>query len=356
MTSEPRLAAYRRLEQITQGELAARLGTDRSTVGAIEMGRREMTLDVSNLGYSAERFGAVPSMSEPLHRSRASTRKSARDRAKELLRLGGEVYVELAARHPKVPRPRLQRFPTPESFADVADLAKEIRVGVLEVEEDAPIKNLTSAVERAGIVLVPIVNLPGIDGLSAWVEHADQRVPVIGLNPNVPGDRFRLTVLHEVGHLTMHNTKSDTGESEANHLARTVLIPDEELRELFDRCSPTLRDFVGLKRRWGISVAALIYGARELGLIDDHRYRSLQIQMAPWRRNEPEAFSPVLGGLLPRLVEVSGGPGPVGDQLGISREHIRDITNWSHLRPLDGQGTGGQPVGRLRSVDTGTAT
>jgi Zn-dependent peptidase ImmA (M78 family) len=334
MDSEPRLAAYRRLEGITQDQLADRLGVDRATISNVEIGRREATFDVSPLRYSNERFAHTPGMSEPMHRALKSTRKSARDRAKEVLRLGGEVYAELASRQPKAPRPRLQRVGSVETLADVDDIAQNIRCFLLDQEEDAPIRNLTSAVERAGVILLPISNLAGIDGLSAWVDHLGERFPVIGIDPSQPGDRFRLTLLHEVGHLAIHGRSSETAEAEANRLARSVLIPNHRLEELFSGPTPTLRDFVALKRRWGVSVAAIVYGARELGLIDDHRYRSLQIQMSPWRRNEPERFDPINGALLHKVVELEGGHEHVGRHMGIDPKHVRELTNWSHLRAV----------------------
>ena len=71
---------------------------------------------------------------------------------------------------------------------DITEYASEVRVAALEQEECGPIKNLTAAAERAGICLIPIVGLKGIDGISSWVEGQ----PVIGLSiDNVPGDRFR---------------------------------------------------------------------------------------------------------------------------------------------------------------------
>jgi Zn-dependent peptidase ImmA (M78 family) len=206
---------------------------------------------------------------------------------------------------------------------------------VLDQEEDAPIGNLTLALERAGVVVVPIIGLEGIDGLSSWVEVGDQRIPVIGLDPLVPGDRFRLTLLHELGHLAFHAKPGETTENEANSFARKVLIPDHHLEQLFMGRTPTLRDFVALKGRWGISVAALIYGAHhDLGLMDDQRFRSLQIQMAPWRRNEPQRFEPVPGRLLPTLVDRAGGSTAVGERFGIAARHVDLTVRWSHLRAV----------------------
>lgn len=329
-----RLLAYRKLVGLSQSDLADLVGVSANTISLIERGRRDFDLDVARLNYRADRFRAFPTMSEPLHRTKASTLVSARDRAKELLRLAGEIFIELAPTVEAVPNPLLPRVPEPFGPAEVDEFAEEVRVGVLGQERDTPITNLTALVERAGIILVPIVGLPDIDGLSSWVELSGTAYPVIGIDPNKAGDRYRLTLLHEVAHLAMHRRTSESAEDQANSFARAVLIPTEKLEELFDGSPPTLSDFVRAKSTWGISVAALIYGSHRHGLIDDKRYRSLQIQMARWKRTEPGQFSSVPGGLLRQLVDASGGPLAVAEKLGMDARHVEDVTTWQHLRSV----------------------
>jgi Zn-dependent peptidase ImmA (M78 family) len=87
-----------------------------------------------------------------------------------------------------------------------------------------------------------------------------------------------------------------------------------------------------MKSAWGVSVAALVYRAHELGYIDDQRYRALQIQMSRWRKSEPATFTPVPGQLLPRLVEANGGVAAVAKTMGINRHHLGKLVNWNHLR------------------------
>ena len=93
-----------------------------------------------------------------------------------------------------------------------------------------------------------------------------------------------------------------------------------------------MRDFVALKSAWGVSVAALVYRAHDLDVIDDSRYRALQIQMSKWRRKEPGEFNPMHGTLVNRLVETNGGVAAVAYGLGINAQHLAALTNWSHLR------------------------
>jgi Zn-dependent peptidase ImmA (M78 family) len=320
-----RLKAYRDLEGITQSELGLILGLSPQMVSAIESGRRTYAGNLKAIGYRDDRFN-LPAMSEPLHRLRISTTMMSRDRAKEILRLGGEVFGELAARTKRSPRLRLEKYDPPRSVNDVEEIATDVR-GVLEHERTGPVHNLTAAVERAGVCLVPIVGLEGIDGLSSWVNG----VAVIGLSTAVQGDRFRLTLAHELGHLFFHTRGGETTESEANQFACALLFP----RSDFDAAMPLrpqLRDFIGLKASWGVSVAALIYRAHELEFIDDARFRALQIQMSKWRKYEPGSFEPVYGTLLPRLVEVNGGISHVATELGLRRSHLADTVNWRRVR------------------------
>jgi Zn-dependent peptidase ImmA (M78 family)/transcriptional regulator with XRE-family HTH domain len=320
-----RLRAYRDIEGINQQQLAEILDLSPSMVSAIESGRREFSGDLSAIGYANERL-TLPNMSPPLHRTRSITTATAKKRAHELLRLGGEVFGELRDRTDRAPHLRLERHPTPETLDEIEELAVEVRTA-LDHEDVGPIQNLTAAVERAGVCVVPIAGLKGVDGLSSWVNG----VPVIGLSPAVPGDRFRFSLSHELGHLLFHAKRSDNTESEANRFAGALLFPRSE----FDAAMPDrpfLRDFVNLKSSWGMAVSALVYRAHELGHVDDSRYRALQIQMSKWHKNEPGTFEPVHGRLFPRLIEVNGGAATVASRLGVNQGHLQELLNWSHLR------------------------
>jgi Zn-dependent peptidase ImmA (M78 family)/transcriptional regulator with XRE-family HTH domain len=320
-----RLRAFRDIEGINQHELGYMLGISPQMVSAIESGRREFAGDLRLIGYAPDRM-ALPDMSTPLHRQRASTKAAAKKRAKELLRLAGEVFGDLRARTDRAPQLMLDRHPTPTSLEDIEELAVESRCS-LDHEETGPIQNLTASIERAGVCLVPIVGLPGVDGLSAWVNG----VPVIGLSPAVPGDRFRLSLGHELAHLLFHARKSDTTEGEANRFAGALLFPQAEFDAAMpDR--PKLSHFIALKASWGMAVSAIVYRAHELEYIDDARYRALQIQMSKWRRSEPGTFEPKHGRLFARMVEIHGGAVNVASELGVNPQHLSELLNWSHLR------------------------
>lgn len=320
-----RLKSFRFIEGLTQRELGAMLGVSPQLISAVESGRRDLSFDIFPTGYSVDRF-RLPDMSEPMHRQRSTTTVNSTNRAKELLRLAGELFIELRERTRKAPALAVERLGTPESFQDVEDSAARVR-WLLDLEESGPIRDLTAAVERAGVCLVPIAGLRGVDGISSWV--AGQ--PVIGLSPSVSGDRFRFSLSHELAHLILHRQKRELTEDQANRFAGALLFPEADLEETLPP-APMLRDFIGLKSSWGVSVAAQVYRAHELGYIDDRRYRSLQIQMSRWLKTEPGEFSPTYGSLLARVVEVAGGAKAVAEESGFRSEHVREVTNWSPLR------------------------
>lgn len=324
-----RIRSYRVLEGATQDEVADLLGVARATVSAVEKGTRALNVSLAPLGYSDER-SELPMMSAPLHRHRASTLVSARDRAKELLRLSGEVFSELVGMTPQAPKPAIRPLPAATSDLEVEDAALDARF-MLGVEESGPIKNLTTAIEMAGICVVPIRGLKGIDGISAWVGDGPTQTPVIGLDPDVPGDRFRFSLGHELGHLVMHRKGGVECEAQANRFSGSLLFPHDEFLAAMPG-NPMLKDFIRLKEVWGVSVASLVYRARQYELIDDRRYRALQIQMSKWRRQEPGQFDAAPGQLFPTLVNAYGGHGEVAKKLGVNERHLREITTWAHLR------------------------
>lgn len=320
-----RLRAYRSIEGINQEELGKILDLSTPMVSAVESGRRPFLGHLDTIGYSDERL-VIPTMSPPLHRHRASTTAAAKNRAHELLRLAGEVFKELCATTARAPHLALERMPPPTTTEEWEEMAIEVRC-VLQHEETGPIKDLTAAAERAGVCIVPIAGLAGIDGLSSWVND----VPVVGVSPSVPGDRFRFTLAHELAHLLVHDRKTDNTEGEANRFAGALLFPRAEFDAAMPE-RPQLRDFIALKSSWGVAVSALVYRAHELSYIDDKRYRALQIQMSKWHKVEPGMFDPAYGQLFGRLLEVNGGVASVGSNLGVNANHLGLLTNWSHLR------------------------
>src|SRR5262249_25364187 len=126
---------------------------------------------------------------------------------------------------------------------------------------------------------------------SLWSDN-DPRRPVMMINSLKSGDRLRLSVAHEIGHLVLH--KSPRGslkeiEKQAYAFAREFLLPSEAMKREIKR-PVTLTSLAALKPRWGVSIQALIRCAYELGISSEGQYRYLseQISKLGWRKREPE--------------------------------------------------------------------
>ena len=170
---------------------------------------------------------------------------------------------------------------------------------------DGPIKSLTALVEAAGAIVIPCDFGSSIDATS--LRLADMP-PLVFMNVNVPGDRWRFTLAHELAHLVLHREPHDQMEQEADEFAGELLVPKDEVAPQLARLPrPQLRDFIALKRYWKVSIQALIFRAFEAGSINESQKKSLFVRMSqlnmrmtepePIDREEPANFSRVLSTL-----------------------------------------------------------
>ncbi|WP_327678696.1 ImmA/IrrE family metallo-endopeptidase [Kitasatospora sp. NBC_00458] len=175
---------------------------------------------------------------------------------------------------------------------------------------DGPVHDVIRTVERAGIVVVRRdLESPKIFGLSVRPPNS---LPVIILNIGMPPAHERFTVLHELGHLVMHQLPSDNGEREADAFASEFLMPGRLIGPHLS--SLTIQRMVQLKQHWKVSMAAVLQAAKRLERIDEGRYKSLQVQLSQhsYRRNEPaepEREEPVI---LDSILESPCGPRLLG--------------------------------------------
>lgn len=232
-------------------------------------------------------------------------RKKASASAKEVARVEAtvreayRVSVRLMA-DTKVRRTSLPRAEGDITADDIEDLAAQTRAA-LGIGSDGVIGHVIRACERAGLPVVPLMLVDsqgqgedivvGHSGASCWRGTAEPSM--ISYFSAGSGDRQRFTTAHELGHLVLHPARRNgldgkRAESEAHRFAGAFLLPRERAEEAFT--GPLmLREFAALKKRWGISIQALINRAYDLGHIDQARRESLYKQLGArgWRTNEP---------------------------------------------------------------------
>ena len=81
---------------------------------------------------------------------------------------------------------------------------------------------------------------------------------------------------HEIGHLILHNapTAMAQAEKEAHRFAAELLAPRAAVSN--DLRGPLTFERLGaLKRKWGISMAAILYRAKELHLVSKRNHDRL---------------------------------------------------------------------------------
>lgn len=176
-----------------------------------------------------------------------------------------------------------------ETSKSIDEVAEECRV-TWGLGLDTPIVNMTRVLENAGIVVADFGSSRKVDAFS----RAGARAVVVRNTDTQAPSRLRFDLAHECGHLVMH-VGQDASNSElepaADAFAGAFLLPRRAFVAEFPRSSsPSWNSLRELKRRWGVSLSAIIRRARELRLIDALFYRRAYKQMSArgWNTNEPD--------------------------------------------------------------------
>ena len=156
---------------------------------------------------------------------------------------------------------------------------------------DSPVvANLTRVVEEHGIAVIPFdFGTERVDSRSILTEDG---YPVIFLNKTLLGDRLRFSLAYELGQLVLHTAVPvDPGRdvaSEANTFAAALLLPEKEVRKDLEG-GVTVARLAELKKKWKVSMIALLYRADDLGLLtpNQKRYLLQQFNSMGIRRREP---------------------------------------------------------------------
>lgn len=220
---------------------------------------------------------------------RCRKRLSQRERDKIKAFAGDLAELQIELRELLYPQfvPTLPKIPV-TTLEDAEHAAEQLR-STWEVG-DRPLDNLTQIAEDRGVIVVDWYDETGLfDGLSGVCG----RHPIAVIKTNVPADRKRLSLAHEIGHLVM-NVEDKSKEKEedlAYRFAAALLAPAKhafhELSEWRKRLSWV--ELQSLKRKYGMSMSAWIRRARDLHMISNLTYKSMNryIRSHGWHRDEP---------------------------------------------------------------------
>jgi len=186
------------------------------------------------------------------------------------------------------------RLNLPVSPSDDPCEAAAVTRSELGLSPDKPIPHLTHALEQAGVLILALPRpFEHREAFSLWAGY-DRARPVIVLAGGKVGDRLRMNIAHELGHLVMHKPLANAVhevEKQAFQFAAEFLMPEKQMR--LEIIPPVNLDtFASLKPRWGVAIAALVMRAKELGIINQRKYTYLfqQLSARGWRMREPRMF------------------------------------------------------------------
>jgi Zn-dependent peptidase ImmA (M78 family)/transcriptional regulator with XRE-family HTH domain len=155
--------------------------------------------------------------------------------------------------------------------------------------EHGPVPHVVRLMEAHGVLVSRLrTEDRRVSAFSQWV--SGRPLVVLGADSDDAG-RSRFDAAHELGHLVLH-AEPEAGnailERQADRFAAAFLLPDKQIGGLLPHTFD-LRALLALKRTWGVSIAALMYRARELGRMSDSAYRRGVVWMSQeyGRRNEP---------------------------------------------------------------------
>ena len=189
---------------------------------------------------------------------------------------------------------------TEEAIDEIEDAAKRVREHWKL--SNSPIKDLQYVLERNGILVTGFsTENRDIDAFSqrTIVENEDVFLIAVSLGETVSECRVRFDMAHELGHIVLHPWSEDIDsltkeefkirEKQANMFASAFLLPrDSFLRDIMQY--PTdLNYYLFLKRKWNVSIQAMIVRSRQLRAISASQYQYMfrQLSKNGWRLSEP---------------------------------------------------------------------
>lgn len=288
-----RLREAREAQGYTVQTFADALGITRQAVAQFEIGQAEPSSETlskiialvhqtpafftTRRTHSREQFGPV------FWRSLKRLQNADRLRISRRLEWCHDIvqYLERYFEFPPVdfPAPELDVVSVLDDLDAVEQAADNLRIlwklGV------GPISNLLSLLESKGVIVIrEKSNAVDMDAVSQW--QRGRPMIYLSSDKNI-SVRSRFDLSHELGHILLHaGVEIDTGnlagiEKQANRFASAFLMPQESFSK--EVVSTSLEYFVELKKRWRVSIAAMIYRCKDLNILNENQVGYLWRQM-----------------------------------------------------------------------------
>lgn len=304
MNAGIRIKQARHRRGVSQRDLGEAVGVSATTISKYERG--ESKPDSSVLVQVAKALDLKPGFFlrparvgevRPAYRKLSRLSRKDERKVKEAIRDWLERYIELEL----IVHPEPAHFEIPpgfprrvESMEEVEEAAEHLRE-VWQIGRD-PIENLTELLEDHAL-RVGLIEAPEAFDACAFEAETDGGEHVIVTREDLPGDRQRFNLAHELGHLLLEVDDDLDEERVCHRFAGALLVPGDRFRQDLGerRRSVSLDELHILKHKYGASMQMLMRRALDLGMISESLYRRFCIEFSRqgWRQDEPgEAFPP----------------------------------------------------------------
>ena len=303
--NKDRLKAAREYREIGVGELAELLGVKRQTISMCESVRlpnpgveniRKMSevlkFPVDFFLERTEEHEMGPVFFRSLLTSN-NRYKAAQEQRMEFIE---HIYecIRSYLEFPKHNFPAYNPNLTPEEAAQ--KLREQWGLG------NKPIKDLVYIVEDHGVVVTTFESSSDdVDAFSKRVKLRDgEECYFIGYSKNkTAAARIHFDIAHELGHIMLHRFYDDIEgmekdefkemENEAHNFASAFLLPEDSFKKDIAGFADNLSYYIQLKKKWRVSIAAMIRRAYNLKLINMETYQELMrtMQRKGMRKIEP---------------------------------------------------------------------
>jgi Zn-dependent peptidase ImmA (M78 family)/DNA-binding XRE family transcriptional regulator len=300
-----RIKQLRLAKGMSLDELAALMGgiVSKQAISKYENNLAKPTHKVGSrlaqaLGVSPVELWREPSVSVKFvaYRKRASLTKSHQATLEALVASKLEQRCRLQESCCPVPfEVPIEEFVAPDEFRaeEAAEkLRAKWRLGV------DPIADMTAILEDHKVHVIEATAPEQFDGISAVAFDVSNKplAAAVVSRVGVPGDRQRLNLAHELGHLVLKVPIQADPEKLAFRFGAAFLAPAASFkREVGERrTSLSVDELVILKKRFKMSMQAILRRFRDLEIISPSYYKDwcIAINRMGWRKKEPVEIKP----------------------------------------------------------------
>lgn len=165
---------------------------------------------------------------------------------------------------------------------------------------DFPITDVLSLLEHHGLTVVSLdLGAKKVDARSGYMKINGRSYYIVLTNNDSNFYREQFTLAHELGHFVLHGDRLNPKdldpseyrniEQEADTFASCFLMPKNAFeKDIRNIKVDELMNYVPLKTKWNVSIAAMIHRAKSLSLLNETQYVKLYkaISYKGWRKKE----------------------------------------------------------------------